>query len=95
MIDKVKMHLDEHETIINVDPVENIAYYYSTIPSTIKKMYKLLEEHPDEVKLHRDDKYGLEIKVPIKWVKVTPPRRYSEEQKAAMRERVRAIGKNK
>ena len=95
---KVGNPLDEQETIINIDPkqISDKASVYTTIPSMLSRMWKLYEQHPDEVELISDDKYGSEFKVPRDWVRIKPKRQMSEEQKQKMAERLaqyRAAGK--
>ena len=57
------------------------------------KIKKLAEQHPDEVQIiclpENNDGYVL-AHVPKKWMKLSPPRavNYTEEQKAAMAERL-------
>ena len=61
----------------------------------VSKVRKLAEEHPDEVQIVAD--YGNEIvaHIPSKWIKVAPPRKVSDEQKAAAAERFKQMWKEK
>ena len=57
------------------------------------RVMRLAEEHPDEVEIRREpDENGgfLVAKIPVKWVKITPPRRLelTDEQKEELRERL-------
>lgn len=57
------------------------------------RVMKLVEEYPDEVEIRREpDGNGgfLVAKIPVKWVKITPPRRLelTDEQKEELRERL-------
>lgn len=63
---------------------------YSCIPSTVKRLYKLVEEHEDAA-IDIDNDYGLCINVPANWIKIRPPvkRNLTDEQKAAMAERLK------
>ena len=49
------------------------------------------------MKIEKDDDYGFMISVPQNWVRVRPPikRVMSDEQKAAMSERMKQIKNNK
>ncbi len=58
------------------------------------KLYKLAEEH-DEVSIDLDNEFGLGVAVPMTWVKVRPPRKISDEQRAAMAERMKKAKKEK
>ena len=57
------------------------------------RVLRLAEEYPDEVEIRREpDENGgfLVAKIPVKWVKITPPRRLelTDEQKEALAERL-------
>ena len=52
------------------------------------KIRKMAEEHPRDVRIWEKNKDGsMLVQFPLKWVKVGPPRRMSEEQKAKSAER--------
>ena len=76
-----------------IDPVEKRASVYSCIPSTVKKLYKLAEQENARIEL--DNQYGLMISVPQNWIKIRPPakRVLTEEQKAALAERMSKVRK--
>ena len=93
-IPKVRIKREELDTSICIDPLTKKAVVWSTIPATVKRLYKLAEEH-DEVSIDLDNEFGLGIVVPITWVKVRPPRKVSEEQRAAMAERMNKVRKEK
>ena len=57
------------------------------------RVLRLAEEYPDDVEIRREpDENGgfLVAKIPVKWVKITPPRRLelTDEQKEELRERL-------
>lgn len=57
------------------------------------RVLRLAEEYPDDVEIRREpDENGgfLVAKIPVKWVKITPPRRLelTDEQKEALAERL-------
>ena len=63
----------------------------------ITKIKKLAKQYPDEVEIIRENKDGsLLAHIPVSYIKINnPPRReYTEEQRAAMAERLRKINKN-
>lgn len=93
-IPKVQIKREELDTSICIDPLTKKAVVWSTIPVTVKKLYKLAEEH-DEVSIDLDNEFGLGIAVPMTWVKVRPPRKISDEQRAAMAERMKKAKKEK
>ena len=49
----------------------------------------------EEAKIELDNQYGLMISVPQNWIKIRPPvkRQLTDEQKAAMAERMKNIRK--
>ena len=52
------------------------------------KIRRLVEERPDDIRILEENKDGsILVQFPLKWVKVGPPRRVSEEQKAKSAER--------
>lgn len=73
-VQKVSCRMDEQETNIVIDPVSKTASVFSSIPSTINQLYKLVESNP-EASIELDSKYGLMITVPMKWVKIKPPKK--------------------
>lgn len=55
----------------------------------VSKIRKLAEEHPEDVQICVDKGNSVVAHIPVKWVKVSPPRQMSEEQKAAAAERMK------
>lgn len=87
-IDKARTEKGEQETVIVITPSTKTASLYTCVPSTINLAYKLTEN--PEVEILADDQYGIRIKLPSKWIKVSKPRKveYTEEQKEALRKRM-------
>jgi len=94
---KITIPLDEQELHINYIPSEmdKNCEIYTTIPWAMKFLEKLIEEHPDDCKLVRDDQYSYTASIPFRYVKPRAPRKYSEETLAAMKERLENARKNK
>lgn len=68
------------------------AFFSSDERRWITKIRKLLEEHPDEVKLIASPETNdgcIYVELPAIWLKVQPPRKLemTEEQREAARER--------
>lgn len=60
----------------------------------ITKIRKLAESHPDEVKIIAENPDGsICAHVPLKYIKVSPPKKMSEEQIAAATERMKNMHK--
>lgn len=53
------------------------------------KIRKLAEEHPDDVKIMSDKDQVVVATVPIKYIKVSPPRQVTDEQRERARETAR------
>lgn len=62
------------------------------MPKWINKVKKLQEEHPDDVKILAENNDGsICAKIPMKYLKISPPRKVSEEQKQAASERFKKL----
>lgn len=60
------------------------------------KILKLAESHPDQVKIIKTNSDGTILaKLPLKFLKISPPRKVSDEQREQMRERFIAMKQNK
>ena len=70
-----------------------------TVPSGTalkSKLMRYAQERPDEVNLMAENKDGSAFfHIPISYVKVSPPRKVSEEQKKAAGERFRRMWEEK
>lgn len=87
------------ETAFDYLTEDKHATFTSSETKWINKIKKLANEYPDEVKImyEPDDNQGyLVAHVPKSWIKVSPPRKcnYTDEQRAAMAERL-AAARNK
>ena len=88
------------ETCFSYTAEDEHAFFSSSETKWINKILKLQREHPDEVKViyHPDDNQGmLYAHIPKKFLKISPPRQmnYTDEQKAAMAERLTAAREKK
>lgn len=79
----------EQETIINYNNEEKTASVFTYDKSLIRKLDKRLAEASDIKLIHRGEDFA-EYSLPKKWIKVSFPRQYSDEQRAEMAERMRA-----
>lgn len=81
---------EERETIITYNEAEPTASVYTMNGAIIRKLDGLAQSRPGDARRVRTYPDGAqEYEVPKKWVKISPPRVYSEEQKNAMAERLR------
>lgn len=85
----------EKETIINYNNEERTAQVFTYHRALQNKLNKLLGVNPDISVLRKGDEWT-EYIVPKSWIKVSPPRQvnYTDEQRAAMAERL-AAARNK
>lgn len=70
-----------------------------TTPSSTalkSKLMRLAKERPDEVKVMAENKDGSAyFHIPVSYIKVSPPRKVSEEQREAAGERFRRMWEEK
>lgn len=65
------------------------------MPKWINKVKKLKEEYPDDVKIIAENTDGsICAKLPAKFLKISAPRKVSEEQRQAASERFRKLREN-
>ena len=87
---------DIRETALNSYAKGTTCQLFSEERKWINKALRLAEKYPDEVKLLTyDPEYGsILIEAPIKWMKFSPTKKVSEEQRKAASERFKNIRKN-
>lgn len=82
-----------------IEWIKGNDYAGVTVPSGTalkSKLMRYAQERPDEVKLMAENKDGSAFfHLPISYVKVSPPRKVSEEQKKAAGERFRRMWEEK
>lgn len=88
------------ETCFSYTAEDDQAFFSSSETKWINKIQKLQAEHPDEVQIiHKpEDNQGMiYAHIPKRYLKISPPRQmnYTEEQKAAMAERLMAAREKK
>ena len=81
----------EKETVINYNNEESTAQVFTYHRALQNKLNKLVGVNPDILVLRRGDEWT-EYIVPKTWIKVSLPRQvnYTDEQRAAMAERLAA-----
>lgn len=87
----MKLTAYERETIINYNYEDEYASVYTYDRALQNKLNKLLKTN-DSIKVIRCGDDWCEYIVPKSWIKVSPPRQvnYTDEQRAAMAERLAA-----
>lgn len=89
---KDSISLEEQETVINYSPAERkTATIYTSSQRDLRRLWKIYEQHPDEVQIVRDDKYGTEFRIPESWIRIRPKKEISEERRIAAAEQLAAI----
>lgn len=82
-----------------IEWIKGAEYAGVTVPSGTalkSKLLRLAEKHQDEVKIVVENKDGsLFAHVPVNYIKISPPRQVSEEQKEAASERFKQMWRDK
>lgn len=86
---KYKMHRYEKETVVNMNDADKILSLSTSQDWMKRRIRKLAESNPEEVKITNEDDYTLFAELPAKWLHIRPPRKVSEEQRLAAAERLR------
>lgn len=86
--------IEIRETAYNQTADNKMAEISTNERSWVNKLLKLADKYPDNVHIiaHPDNNYGiLLVELPKSWFKINPPRNrvYTEEEKAAMAERLK------
>ena len=83
-------HLDEQETVIQFDPIDDVVHFFSTMPSVIRKYRKLAEKN--DISPVRDEEDLIEIDIPKNLFQFTvrKKRKLTEEERIASSERLKA-----
>ena len=81
----------EQETIINFNAEDKTATLYTRDPAIIRKIDALVIEYPDTYKYIGETDIDKTYEMPKSFVSYRKPRRLSEEQREAARERAKAL----
>ena len=87
----MKLTRYEQETIINFNAGDQTATLYTRDPAIIRKIDALVIEYPDTYKCIGETDIDKTYEMPKSFVSYHKPRRLSEEQREAARERIYAI----
>ena len=78
--------MENHENCIEFLTSTRTATVSFTNQKHINRIKKLYEEHKDDFKYFvENDDGSVCAKIPLKWVKISPPRMVSDEQREAAR----------
>ena len=87
---RARVPVDEQETVIVISHKEKIATVYSSGLYMINRLEKYINEQ--DIEVLDNDKYGIKIKMPMKWIKIQKPQQLTEEQLEAARRRGKEVG---
>ena len=87
----MKLTRYEQETIINFNAGDQTATVYTRDPAIMRKVDALVIEFPDIYKCIGETDIDKTYEMPKSFVSYRKPRRLSEEQREAARERIYAI----
>lgn len=94
-IEKDRDYNSNNENVIEFLRNSKTATVCFTQSKYINKIKKLAEKYPDEVTITHENKDGSIVAyIPVKWIKVSPPRQVSDEQREAARERLKSYREN-
>ena len=83
----------------SIEWIKGAEYAGVTVPSGTalkSKLLRLAENYPDEVKVKAENSDGsLFAHVPVNYIKISPPKKMSEEQREAASERFKQMWKDK
>lgn len=81
----------EKETVINFNNAESTASYYTLNSAKRQMLLNLAKEYPDDVKITKKTDDMVEAVFPKSWIKVRPPRKLTDDQRAELVERGKAL----
>ena len=87
------LSLYERETIINFNEAEPTAGIYTHNVALRNKLLKLSQTEP-ELCIIRQSEDMLEVDVPKKWIRVSPPKKLSKETRQKMADRLHSNKNN-
>lgn len=79
----------EKETVILLNDAEKTASISTSQDWMKRRIKKMAQKDPDNVKITREDAYTLFAEVPRKYVRISIPPRMSEEQRMLAAERLK------
>lgn len=83
----------------SIEWIKGAEYAGVTVPSGTalkSKLLRLAENYPDEVKVKAENSDGsLFVHIPVKYVKISPPRQVSDKQKEEASKRFKQMWKDK
>lgn len=82
---------EEQETIVNYNAAEQIATVYTRDKTVMRRLDALVIDFPDYHRLIGETDIDKTYEMPKFFVSYRKPRRLSEEQREAARERVKAL----
>ncbi len=82
---------EEQETIVNYNAAEQIATVYTRDKTVMRRLDALVIDFPDYYRLIGETDIDKTYEMPKSFVSYRKPRRLSEEQREAARERVKAL----
>ena len=87
----MKLTRYEQETIINFSADDQTATLYTRDPAVMRKIDALVIEYPDTYKCIGETDIDKTYEMPKSFVSYRKPRRLTDEQRKAARERVKAL----
>ena len=89
MIKRARVPVDEQETIIVISHKEKTATVCSSCLYMINRLEKYINEQ--DIEVLDNDKYGIKIKMPMRWIKIQKPRQLTGERLEVARRRAKEL----
>lgn len=87
---------DVAETTTNHIHGDSYLTFYSSDKKWIRRLLKLKKQYPDKIDIRHDDPdEGVLAYIPENWFRLSPPRKISDAQRDAARDRMREYHKRK
>lgn len=85
----------ERETVINFCDASKTASISTSQEWMKRRIHKLANRKPDDVKIISEDRYTLIAELPRKWVRLQAPPELTEKQRKEIGERLKQYQKRK
>jgi len=96
MTDNTDTYANPRETVTNYIKGDKEFHLFSSEPKWINKIHEYADKFPKDVHIEFENEDGsLAATFPIKWFKISPPKKMSEAQKEAASERFKTMWQNK
>ena len=61
----IKIPMNEQESVLRWEAGEREFCFYTSDKNEIKKILRMMDEHPDDIRVKHADKYGIEVPLTV------------------------------